>query len=64
MFEHVVRLPTQSKAISSNTMYMPSAKEIEANGVNLGEMNMLLLKKIEALTLYMIELKKEDVISK
>jgi len=34
---------------------VPSAKEMEANGVNLGEMNMLLLKKIEELTLYVIE---------
>jgi hypothetical protein len=32
---------------------------MEKNGVNLGEMNMLLLKKVEELTLYMIELKKE-----
>ena len=38
---------------------MPSAKEMEANGINLGDMNMLLLKKIEELTLYVIELKKE-----
>ena len=29
---------------------------MEANGVELGEMNMLLLKKIEELTLYQIEL--------
>ena len=35
---------------------VPSAKEIEKNGVNLGEMNMLLLKKIEELTLYQIEM--------
>ena len=34
---------------------VPSAKDMEANGVNLGEMNMLLLKKIEELTLYQIE---------
>ncbi len=34
---------------------IPSAKEMEANGVELGEMNMLLLKKIEELTLYTIE---------
>jgi hypothetical protein len=34
---------------------VPSAKEMEANGVQLGEMNMLLLKKIEELTLHMIE---------
>ena len=38
---------------------VPSAIEMEANGVQLGEMNMLLLKKIEELTLYVIELKKE-----
>ncbi|WP_420318810.1 hypothetical protein [Ekhidna sp.] len=37
---------------------IPSAKEMEASGVQLGEMNMLLLKKIEELTLYVIELKK------
>ena len=37
---------------------IPSAKEVEANGVNLGEMNMLLLKKIEELTLHMIEQNK------
>jgi hypothetical protein len=39
---------------------IPSAKEMEANGVNLGEMDMLLLKKIEELTLYVIDLKKRD----
>jgi hypothetical protein len=39
---------------------VPSAKEMEANGVQLGEMNMLLLKKIEELTLYVIELKNQN----
>jgi hypothetical protein len=34
---------------------VPSAKEMEKNGVQLGEMNMLLLKKIEELTLYQIQ---------
>lgn len=38
---------------------IPSAKEIEANGVELGEMNRLLLMKIEELTLHQIELLKE-----
>ncbi|MCA6381037.1 MAG: hypothetical protein IM613_06790 [Cytophagales bacterium] len=33
---------------------VPSAKEMEKNGVQLGEMNMLLLKKVEELTLYVI----------
>jgi hypothetical protein len=38
---------------------VPSAKEMEKNGVQLGEMNMLLLKKIEELTLYVIGQQKE-----
>jgi len=33
---------------------------MEANGVNLGEMNMLLLKKIEELTLHLIEMKTKN----
>lgn len=37
---------------------IPSAKEMEANGVAVGEMNMLLLKKIEELTLHTIEQQK------
>jgi hypothetical protein len=35
---------------------MPSAKEAETNGVELGEMNKLLLKKVEELTLHLIKL--------
>lgn len=38
---------------------VPSEKEIKANGANLAETNALLLQKIEELTLYMIEMKKE-----
>lgn len=38
---------------------MPNAEQIEENGVEVGEMNSLLLKKIEELTLYIIELNKE-----
>ncbi|MCV9387468.1 hypothetical protein [Reichenbachiella ulvae] len=38
---------------------IPSAAEMEANGVELGEMNMLLLKKIEELTLHVIEQQKQ-----
>lgn len=37
---------------------IPSAKEMEAKGIELGEMNIKLLQKIEELTLYMIELKQ------
>ncbi len=38
---------------------MPSAKEVEANGIELGEMMKLQQKKIEELTLYLIEKDKE-----
>ena len=34
---------------------MPSEKEVMANGLNLGEMNKVLTKKVEELTLYLIE---------
>ncbi|MEO7044319.1 MAG: hypothetical protein ABI091_03370, partial [Ferruginibacter sp.] len=39
---------------------IPSEKEVLQNGINLGEMNAKLLQKIEELTLYMIEMKKEN----
>ena len=38
---------------------MPSAEEAKADGVDLGEMNRLLLQKVEELTLYVIELQKQ-----
>ncbi|MEW7289113.1 hypothetical protein [Aquimarina sp. 2304DJ70-9] len=38
---------------------IPSAKEMETNGVELGLMNMKLLEKIEELTLYTIEQERE-----
>ena len=38
---------------------MPSAKEVETNGIALGEMNKLLIQKIEELTLQLIELNKK-----
>ena len=38
---------------------VPDANEVEKNGVNLGEMYALLLKKIEELTLYSIEQNKK-----
>jgi len=38
---------------------IPSAQEVEEKGIELGEMNKLLLQKIEELTLYMIEMNKE-----
>ncbi|MDQ3535689.1 MAG: tail fiber protein, partial [Bacteroidota bacterium] len=43
---------------------IPSAQEVEENGINLGEMDAKLLQKIEELTLYKIELKKENELLK
>ena len=39
---------------------VPSQADVEQNGLNLGEMNAVLLQKIEELTLYVIDLKKEN----
>jgi len=39
---------------------VPSAKEVVANGLDLATMDAKLLEKIEELTLYMIELKKQN----
>ncbi len=38
---------------------MPSAAEVEAEGADLGEMNRLLLQKVEELTLYVIDLQRQ-----
>ncbi len=39
---------------------MPSAAEMDANGVSVSQISNLLLEKVEELTLHMIELKKEN----
>ncbi|TCC87397.1 hypothetical protein EZ428_21655 [Pedobacter frigiditerrae] len=39
---------------------MPTAKEVGANGIELGEMNRLLLKKVEELTLLLIDQGKKN----
>lgn len=44
---------------NSHLPEIPSAREIENEGQDLGEMNRLLLKKVEELTLYLIEQSKE-----
>jgi hypothetical protein len=44
---------------NSHLPEIPSAKEFEKNGIQLAEMNMALLKKIEELTLYAIEQDKK-----
>lgn len=44
---------------NSHLPEIPSAKEIEKNGLFLAEMNMNLLKKVEEVTLYLIQQNKE-----
>lgn len=39
---------------------VPSAKELESTGVSLGEMDKILLEKIEELTLYLLQLNEEN----
>lgn len=39
---------------------IPSALEVTEKGLNLGEMNKLLTKKVEELTLHLIQLKEEN----
>ncbi|TGV02557.1 hypothetical protein [Flavivirga rizhaonensis] len=64
VFESNYELPTLEEVenyINENGHLkdVPSAKDVEENGIELGQMNKLLLQKIEELTLYTIELKKE-----
>lgn len=64
VFEEDYKLPSLAELeafIKTNKHLpeVPSAKEIEEEGIALGEMNMLLLKKIEEMTLYMIHAQKE-----
>jgi hypothetical protein len=37
---------------------IPSAKEVSANGIELGQMNLRLVEKIEELTLYILDLER------
>ena len=60
--DYQLRTLQETKAYISEHKHLPeipSAKEMEANGVALGDMNMKLLKKIEELTLYQIDLLEE-----
>ena len=71
VFEHGYELRTlkETKEYITKNKHLPeipSASEIGENGIDLGDMNMRLLKKIEELTLYQIELleKVEELQSK
>ncbi|WP_428231959.1 hypothetical protein [Flavobacterium sp.] len=65
VFENDYNLPSLEsvdKFIKENK-HLPeiaSAKKMQKDGINLSEMNIKLLQKIEEMTLYMIEMKKEN----
>jgi len=64
VFESDYKLPSLTEVaayihINKHLPEMPSANEVEENGTKLGEMNMLLLKKVEELTLYIIDQNKK-----
>jgi hypothetical protein len=70
VFEPTYKLPTlsQVEAYITNHKHLegvPSAAEVKEKGIDLGDNQTILLKKVEELTLYMIELnKKVEVLAK
>lgn len=64
VFENDYKLPTLEEVEQhifekGHLKDIPSACEVEEKGIELGEMNKLLLQKVEELTLYVIELNRE-----
>lgn len=64
VFEDAYNLPTLEEVENhidqkGHLINIPSAAEVEENGIQLGEMNAKLLEKIEELTLYTIAQEKE-----
>ncbi len=69
VFEPTYNLPSLSelKAFVDKNRHLPeipSAAEMAKNGIDLGDMNTKLLKKVEELTLYLIEKDKETTVLK
>lgn len=65
VFDETYQLPSLSEVESYIKKHrhlpeVPSAKEVSENGIDVGETSTILLKKIEELTLYIIEIKKEN----
>ena len=64
VFKKYYKLPTLGEVkkhiIEKGTLPgIPSESDVKANGVSLGEVNALLLQKIEELTLYVIKQQEE-----
>ena len=49
----------QTTLMQKNLREIPSAEDMKADGIEVGEMNVVFLKKIEELTLYVIELQEK-----
>jgi hypothetical protein len=63
VFKKDYNLPTltELKTYTDKNQHLPgvpAAAEMEKNGINLVEMNMVLLKKVEELTLYLMDANK------
>jgi hypothetical protein len=58
---HLASLDTLEKSIQKDKHLpgVPSTQEVVCNGVSVGEMNKMLLAKVEELTLYVIQLNKK-----
>ena len=48
-------------AANSHLPNVPSEAEVKENGINMAEMDAVLLRKIEELTLYLIQLQKDNL---
>lgn len=64
VFENDYRLRTPQEVAeylkkNKHLPEVPSAREMETTGINVADMNMILLKKVEELTLYMIKQQEE-----
>jgi hypothetical protein len=64
VFDQQYKLPSLSEVenfikVNNHLPEVPSAKEIEKDGLNLGDNQAVLLKKIEELTLYLIDINKK-----
>lgn len=59
---NLMTLPEVEQSIKQNGHLprMPSANDVKTNGINVAEVQAKMLEKIEELTLYMIEMKKEN----
>ncbi|MFH1003981.1 MAG: hypothetical protein V1781_00540 [Bacteroidota bacterium] len=58
-FESIKELETFIKT-NKRLPGLPSAVQVAKNGIGIGELQIKLLEKVEELTLYIIELKKEN----